>query len=151
MSTRASDLDIIGLSHRFQLTLDDGKIDLGFWSKVEGLEVSWDVCEYRAGDQGNVRWYVPGLTHYRDVTLSRAASKKSADVKEFLGKNSFQHKPNIGGKITLLNDKNETVIDWDLYNVVPIKWSISGFDANRSGVAVETLTLAHLGFLDGLE
>jgi hypothetical protein len=38
-------------------------------------------------------------------------------------------------------------VEWDLKNVMPVRWSITGFDAGASRVATETLELAHLGFL----
>jgi hypothetical protein len=34
-----------------------------------------------------------------------------------------------------------------LENAVPTKWSIQGFDAGASKVAIETLVVAHAGFL----
>jgi len=47
--------------------------DLGSWAKVDGLDVSWDIAEYRAGDGGNYRWYFPGNTKYSNIKLARAA------------------------------------------------------------------------------
>ena len=38
-------------------------------------------------------------------------------------------------------------MDWELKNVMPVRWSITGFDAGASRVATETLELNHRGFL----
>jgi phage tail-like protein len=40
------------------------------------------------------------------------------------------------------------VMEWTLQHVMPVHWTISGFDASASKVATETLELAHLGFLE---
>ena len=45
-----SDTTKIGLANRFKVKIDNGTYDLGSWAKVDGLEVTWDLAEYRAGD-----------------------------------------------------------------------------------------------------
>lgn len=139
----------LGLAYRFKVTID-GEFDLGSFSKVDGLDVKWDVAEYRAGDAGNNRWYFPGNTKYTDISLVRAASGESAKVRKWLNSNSFNMAPQHG-KITLYDanfKEANTVLEWDLRHVMPVKWSINGFDASSSSVAVETLVICHLGFLE---
>jgi len=141
----AADLQL-GLSMRFRVEIDGQ--DLSWWAKASGLEVSWAVCEYRAGDVGNERWYFPGLTKYPTIKLERAASSKdTATVKDWLSKTQFNHEPS-SGKVELQDAKQEMVHVWELKHVIPVKWSINAFEAGSSKVAVETLELAHMGFLD---
>ena len=56
----------LALANRFTVKVDaPGEIDLGSWAKVDGLDVTFDVVEYRAGDAWNSRWYCPGATKSR--------------------------------------------------------------------------------------
>jgi phage tail-like protein len=142
-----TDQSRIGLVNRFRIVIN-GDYDLGSWSKVTGLDVTWDPAEYRAGDMGNHRWFFPGNTKYTDVTLERAACEESKRVKDWLSKDSFGWKPGQTGTIILCDSSGEKIMDWELKNIMVRKWSITGFDAGASQVAKESLIIAHLGFLD---
>jgi phage tail-like protein len=41
--------------------------------------------------------------------------------------------------VTLLNDMHLPVAAWYVVNAFPVKWSISGLDAEKSAVVIETL------------
>lgn len=139
----------VGMSMRFTVKIDEKSYDLGSWAKVAGLDVTWDLVEYRAGDgPKNERWYFPGLTKYSTVKLERAVQDADTKkVREWLEKNSFNHKV-TSGKVELLDAKLATVMDWTLRHVIPVKWSISPFDSSANKVALETLELVHMGFLE---
>jgi phage tail-like protein len=137
--------DGIGLALRFHVTLD-GK-DLGYWSKADGLDVKWDLCEFRAGDAGNHRWYYPGAATYKNVTLTRAVSVKgAAEVLSWLKTVSFDSVKS-NGVIRLLDTANKHVAEWVLEEVLPVHWTGPQFDAKAGNVAYESLELAHLGWL----
>jgi phage tail-like protein len=143
-----NDQSAIGMSNRFKVKVTGGP-DLGSWQKAEGLDVTWDVAEYRMGDAGNMRWFAPGNTKYNPVTLTRAAeSGDSAKVRDWLNNNSFAHKAGKEIQIILEDPNKKTVMEWHLKNVMPKKWSINSMDAGSSQVAIETLQLEHEGFLD---
>lgn len=142
-----NDATKLGLANRFTVTIDFATYNLGSWAQADGLDVKWDVAEYRAGDGGNSRWYFPGNTQYSMVRLTRAACEDSQKVKKWLSDTSFTWKP-YSGKIVLHDSGGAAVMDWELQQVMPVKWSISGFDAGASKVAIETLELAHHGFLE---
>jgi phage tail-like protein len=142
-----SDSSKLGLANRFTVKIDFASYDLGSWAQADGLDVKWDIAEYRAGDGGNVRWYFPGNTQYSTLRLTRAACEDSKTVKKWLSETSFTWKP-YSGKVVLHDSAGAPVMDWTLQHVMPVKWSITGFDAGASKVATETLELAHHGFLD---
>jgi phage tail-like protein len=136
----------LGLSMRFNVTID--AYELASWSKASGLEVSWDLVEYRSGDGDNVRWICPGLTKYPTVKLERAAEEAGSKmVRTWLNSNSFKYEAQ-SASIELFDAGLKKVASWDLQNVMPVKWSIASFDAGTSKVALETLELAHIGFLE---
>src|SRR5687768_12581517 len=129
---------LMGLAMRFKVTIDLDKYDLGSWSKVSGLDVTWDLVEHRAGDGGNDRWYYPGLTKYVNVKLERGVeSKGTKGVRDWLNSNSFKSKPQTGS-IELLDAASNSVTSWDLAHVIPVKWSIMPFESTSQKVAIET-------------
>lgn len=139
--------DQLGLSNRFVVTANPGSWDLGTWATVSGLEVTWQVPDYRSGDAWNNRWQFPGLTQYQTVKLSRAANRRDTSaVYEWLNTNSTAFEV---GEVTikLLDAKGEEVHPWTLKGALPGKWAIEKFDANASKVAIETLEINHIGFL----
>jgi phage tail-like protein len=144
-----NDQSVIGLANRFTVKVTPGDHDLGSWTKAEGLDVTWDVADYRAGDGGNQRWFFPGNTKYSHVRLSRAAAQGDSEkVKDWLSKTSFHNQSGQEVQITLHDSSTKKVLDWHLKNAMPAKWSIANFEAGGSNVAIETLELVHEGFLD---
>jgi phage tail-like protein len=138
----------IGLANRFRVKVTGGP-DLGSWQKAEGLDVTWEVADYRMGDGGNMRWFAPANTKYNPIKLTRAAEgKDSQQVRDWLNKNSFGHKAGNEIQIVLEDSGKNQVMEWHLKNVMPKKWSITSMDAGASSVAIETLELEHEGFLD---
>jgi phage tail-like protein len=143
-----TDTSQIGLSNRFVVSMSGkSEYDLGSWTKAEGLDVSWDVAEYRMGDGGNDRLYFPGNTKYTNVRLSRGVSEEATKTKAWLDKNSWEMEV-FTGFIELYTSGAKAVTQWTLRDVMPSKWSISTFDAGASSVAIETLELVHRGFLE---
>ena len=83
----------LALANRFTVKVDaPGEIDLGSWAKVDGLDVTFDVVEYRAGDAWNSRWYCPGATKYSTVKLSRAVTADTEKVRKWLSDTAKSHR-----------------------------------------------------------
>jgi phage tail-like protein len=143
-----SDTSSIGLANRFVVSMSGkSEYDLGSWTKAEGLDVAWDIAEYRMGDGGNDRLYFPGNTKYTNVKLIRGVSEETEKVKQWLNKNSWEMEV-FAGSIQLFTTAAKKVTEWTLRDVMPAKWSITSFDAGASQVAMETLELVHRGFLE---
>lgn len=143
-----TDTSSIGLANRFVVSMSGkSEYDLGSWSKAEGLDVAWDIAEYRMGDGGNDRLYFPGNTKYTNVKLIRGVSEETEKVKRWLNKNSWEMEV-FTGSIQLFTTAAKKVTEWTLRDVMPAKWSITSFDAGASQVAMETLELVHRGFLE---
>ena len=144
-----SDATMLGMANRFSVHISRSSYDLGSWSQVDGLDVKWDMAEYRAGDAGNERWYFPANTHYSVVKLTRAASAESNSVRKWLDSTSFKWEPQVAS-VVLHDSAGKPVTSWDLRAVMPLRWSVAGFDAGASKVVTETLELTHKGFLNDL-
>lgn len=144
----AKDGKKIGMSNRFRLVVEPGGHDLGTWSKIDGLDVSWTMNTYQAGDLGNTIFLYPGATKFNNVSFTRTACDETKKMKEWLDNTSFKH--DIHTMTIELYDESYTtyVASWTLENAVPTKWKIDSFDASGSKVVTETLTVAHSGFLN---
>jgi phage tail-like protein len=136
----------VGMTHRFVVAIDEGPYDLGSWTKVTGLTVKWDKHTYRPGS-ANAETILPGNVSYSDITLSRAACADSKKVQSWLvatTRTSNRH----SGAIHMVDHNGTFTVTWQLKEFFPIGWQITEFDAGAARPALETLTLAHNGFLD---
>lgn len=136
----------VNMSHHFTVHIDKMAYNLGGWSRAAGLSVTWQAVEHREGDQGNHVQNLPGLTRYEPITLSRAASVYSNIVQSWLRQTSRNPRP-LSGTIQLVTFMGIPVVQWRLQEFFPVGWSIESFDAGAAKPAIETLKLAHTGFL----
>jgi phage tail-like protein len=137
----------IGMGHHFSVVIDNPAFDLGTWARASGLQVTWNLVEYRVGDQGNLSWIVPGTTKYSNIKLSRAACVESNIVQMWLAQTSINPSP-LSGAISLVAAGGLVpIVVWQMTEFFPIAWSITDFDADQGKPAIETLELAHGGFL----
>ncbi|HEX6353556.1 phage tail protein [Actinophytocola sp.] len=143
-----SDTSMIGLTNRFKVVMSgNNTYDIGSWAKADGLDVTWDVAEYRMGDGGNDRLYFPGNTKYTNIRLTRSVSDETEATKKWLDETATKVQL-FDGYIELRDSGQKKVTSWDLRDVMPAKWSVTTFDASASQVALETLELTHRGFLN---
>lgn len=144
-----NDQSKIGLANRFAVAIDPGGWNLGSWQKAEGLDVTWDMPEYRAGDAGNQRWFFPANTKYQSVKLHRAACGDTQIVAAWLKKNSHTYTESRSEvAITLLDSAASPIHTWVLHNAIPKKWGLNSMDAGASQVSIETIEFDHEGFLE---
>jgi phage tail-like protein len=148
-----------GLAMRFNVTIDriDDKIDLGDWSACKGLKVELKVTRVTSGGDYSTEWILPDRISYSNITLERAVHPDDSEtVLKWLQDVSSQwmdwdgSNPAYLGKtatITLLGVSGQKVMSWNLTGVYPVSWSGPSLSATDNKVAIETLELAHQGFL----
>jgi phage tail-like protein len=137
----------VAMSHRYAILIDNVRYHFGDWSRATGLSVSWVPIDHRVGDQGNHAWIFPGSTKYEPITLSRAAGPYSRVVQYWLSQTSRSPQPQSGA-IQLVDFAGLAMVTWRLSEFFPIGWSIESLDAAGAKPAIETLKLAHTGFLE---
>lgn len=136
----------VGMSHRYVIEIDKSEYQLGAWTKAAGLGVKWQKLSYRPS-HGTAEILAPGNVSYTDVSLSRAAGGDSAIVQRWLQTVTQNRKP-LSGAIILVDFLGLPVVTWQLREFFPIGWRLTEFDSTGSRPAIETLELAHTGFLD---
>jgi phage tail-like protein len=145
-SLAAGQFNLRGDSSKFLVVIDDGDYDLGSWSKVSGLGVTWDTVEYRVGDSTRI-WAAPGQRKYAKISLSRATGLDSQAVQKWLA-DTARWPQAYSGSIKLLTWAGVPLCEWKLQTFVPIGWKVADLETKSATVVVETLELAHCGFLE---
>jgi phage tail-like protein len=126
--------------HSFVLKIPD--IDtVGFFLQCRGLELSFDVLEYREGGNNDFVHRLPGGLSYPNLVLSRGLTKEDALLKWF---GATQTKPQPK-EITLTLKTAESERTWTFADAFPIKWTGPQIDSSGSSIATETLEIAHGG------
>lgn len=134
---------------RFSVIVDvdaEGQTDLGAFSTCQGLKADYSLSELpEGGENGFVRQLV-GPLKYEPVQLSRPLDSHSGVVASwFFG---FRSNPlRTTARISALAPDGATIAAWTLSGVVPSTWTGPQFDASGNGVARESLTLRHEGFV----
>jgi phage tail-like protein len=132
------------LSRRFTVTIDG--VELGMWTKCEGLAVEYEVFEYQEGGWNDYVHRLPGRRKYPNVKLTRPLDKDSQNVVRWIS-GMVTRVERKSAVISVLDAGGEVVCSWSLAHVWPVKWTGPSLDAGGNQVANETLELAHDGFL----
>ncbi len=133
-----------GLTLRFEVTIDH-KVELGNWTKCEGLTVEWELQEYREGGLNDYVHRLPGRRKFQNIKLTRPIDADSRKVAQWI---SEVEGPAAGhtAQIAVLDAAGEAVVVWDVIDVWPTRWTGPTMDVNGKDIAFETLELAHNGF-----
>ena len=120
----------------FHFSVEISNVGKIFCKEVSGLDVEFDVIEYRPGD-------MPGLRKGGDVTLKKAILKDDKTLWDWIN----QVKTNIIRResvtIALIDESGIPVHSWKLTNAWPQKYTMGGFKADGNGVFMENIVLAH--------
>ncbi len=129
----------------FGVTVDD--VDLGVFTACEGLSLRFEVTERPEGGLNGFVHQLPGRVSYSNVTLRRPVNADTPKVNRWLA-SQVDGVRRTTAEITAMTVEGTTVASWSLDGVVPVQWSAPSLSVDSTNVAVETLELAHHGFLD---
>jgi phage tail-like protein len=126
--------------HTFVLRIPD--IDtVGFFMHCTGLELSFDVFEYREGGNNEFVHRLPGGLRYPNLILSRGLTKDDVLLQWFLTtKEQAECK-----EVTLTLGSGGTQRTWTFADAFPVKWTGPQIDSSGTQLAMETLEIAHGG------
>jgi phage tail-like protein len=150
---------------------------LGLWSKCSGLQVKLDTKEIWSGGDYQAPYLYPVEITYPNVTIERAMDvRSSAEIRTWLQTVASDWIASDEGGAALLPGRaggtapdtsafqgttvtirlfsalgatgtEREVATWALRNAIPVQWQGPTLAAKGGDVALETLTLAHRGFL----
>jgi phage tail-like protein len=121
-------------------------VDHGGFTECAGLQAETEVVEYAEGGNNNYVHKMPGRTKFGNLTLKWGTTDSTAlwDWYKDVSQGKIERKD---VSVVLYNSVQEEVRRWNLREAYPVKWIGPAFNANAPAAAIETLELAHHGFL----
>ncbi|WP_257670740.1 phage tail protein [Parapedobacter tibetensis] len=116
------------------------------FQEVSGLDMTMTTETITEGGQNRFVWELPVRAKYSDLVLKRGMFIGSGIL--MWCKNAFENfvfEP-VNIMIALLNDNHVPIQAWYVVNAIPKQWAVSAFDAERSTVVVESITLSYQYF-----
>lgn len=116
--------------------------DIGF-QKVSGINMDISTEEYHEGGENRFKHRLPNPPTYQNLILERGM---------LIGSQLMQwYKDCVEGftfdphdiTVILLNGNHLPIQAWNFVNAVPLKWSISDFNATDNTIVVETVEFSY--------
>jgi phage tail-like protein len=110
---------------------------------VTGLTVDVNLDTYNEGGENRFVHRLPGRSRYSDLVLKRGmtlVSGVTAWCQDSI--ENFNYKP-TNMLISLLNEQHLPVSSWYIVNAIPIKYDISGLNAEQGQIVIESMTLRY--------
>lgn len=128
----------------FGVIIDDKT--LGTFNSCEGLGVEVVIEQREEGGQNGFVWQLPTRIKYSNVKLSRPLCKDTNEVMKWLVGMTSGVTPQTAS-IAAMTAEGKVVAQWGLLDVIPVRWSGPSLNLDSPKVAVETLEIAHHGFV----
>jgi phage tail-like protein len=128
------------------------------FQSVGGLNVELETEGRKEGGENRFEYALPVRSKYPTLTLKRGLVVSSAllkwcgDTFNALNANvdaTNKDKPLIQPKdimVSLLNEKHEPLMSWNIVQAYPKKWSMADLNAEQSAIAIETIELQYQYF-----
>jgi phage tail-like protein len=131
------------LSLHFDVIIDG--VPIGSFTGCEGLGAEYDVAEHIEGGQNGSPIKLLGKMKYTNIKLTRALDLYTPEIAVWF--DTVRINPlRTCAQITALTTDGLPLRMWQIFDVVPIRWTGPQFKADGNSVATETLELAHHGF-----
>ncbi|WP_028611986.1 phage tail protein [Paenibacillus harenae] len=127
---------------RFRVEVE-GLEQAGF-SEVSGFEATFDVVEYREGNELITPRKLPGLIKYGNITL-KWGTTESMELYEWLqecAEGTIERKTIT---IIALDEEGGDVATWQVIEAWPVKYTAPTFNGTGNEVALELIEFAHEG------
>ena len=113
------------------------------FQEVTGLNVDVNLDTYNEGGENRFVHRLPGRTRYSDLILKRGMTLVSGVTAWCVDAiENFNYQP-TNMLISLLNEDHLPVSSWYITNAIPIKYDISGLNAEQNQIVIESITLRY--------
>jgi phage tail-like protein len=135
----------VGFSFWVSFEISNEPIDIGF-QEVSGISRELQTEDVTEGGENRFVHKLPTRASYTPLVLKRGLVVKSA-LTDWIqaALENLEIKP-ITVIVALLNERKEPLIAYQFINAYPLKWNISNFNAETSGIVVENLELYYQYF-----
>jgi phage tail-like protein len=125
-----------------------GSMDyLGTFSEVSGIGMELDVYTYEEGGANDFIWKLPKQVKYPNVVLKYGMTDDQT-LEKWITKYLREGKRALIEIGTKQHVGEEPTPRWTLHDAFPVKWTGPTFSASQNQVALETLEIAHHGFVE---
>lgn len=136
-----------GVGLCFNVTID-GHGTLGAWQTCEGLAAEVSVKQREEGGNSFFVHQLPGGIKYTNIKLTRTINSDTAKVASWFASMATAIK-RVTAEITVMTPELQKVATWNLMGAFPVRWTGPSLSIDATKGAVETLEIAHHGFLPG--
>jgi phage tail-like protein len=113
------------------------------FQEVTGLTADVNLDTYNEGGENRFVHSLPGRTKYSDLVLKRGMTLVSGITAWCVDAiENFNFQP-TNMLISLLNADHLPVSSWYIANAIPIRYEISGLNAEQNQIVIESLTLRY--------
>ena len=114
--------------------------------EVSGLNASIALEPAYQGQEGGTAVEIPAKVNYENLVLRRGIIVDSA-IREWCinAIEKFEFQP-TNLTVMLLDPNHEPMMSWYVVAAYPIAWKISAFNAEKSEIAIESITLRYNHF-----
>ncbi|MDO6589502.1 phage tail protein [Loktanella sp. D2R18] len=129
----------------FQVKWDD--TELAF-QEVSGLDIETQPLEYRAGNNpvfSTIK--MPGMLKTGNITMKKGVFVKDNAIWDWFAEIKMNTITRKALTISLLDEAGAPTMVWKVQNAFPVKVSGTDLKAEGNEVAVESIEIAHEGFV----
>ncbi|MEX5304338.1 phage tail protein [Kocuria sp. CPCC 205258] len=135
-----------GLSLYYVVTLD--KQSMGAFSTCEGLGCEVVMETREEGGNNDFVWQLPSRLKYSNITLTRPLGPDTGKIAAWFAGLSGGYAP-CTAVIEVRRFDGSVIASWELIDVVPVRWKGPSLNPDQPKVVMETLEIAHHGFVTG--
>ena len=140
---RADDVSVSSLS----VTIEFDGMPTATFSSVEGLSVEITVVEYREGGNNEFTRKLPGVRKYPNLVLKQGYDGHPSALQQWALRLAAGANERKNAVISLYGAKGELVSTYQVHNAWPTKWTGPTLNGDSNEVAIETIEIAHDGFV----
>ncbi len=136
------------VSYNFAVTFgffDSFRPEDTYFSEISGISAELEVEEKKEGGFNDWVYHLPKGTKGSRITLKRGLASVNSELIKWCFNTIHFDKTKVETKqmVISLLDKNQywPRMTWAFYNVLPVKWEMSDFNAKESNIAIESIEL----------
>ena len=129
----------------FSVKLDG--LDLGMWTEVALGGMTLAIEERKEGGASSVVHQLRGQLQYEPIKLSRVVTDATSSIGSWFRGQAGETR-RMHGEIVVYASSGEPMQRWSFIEAVPVRWTIPAMRSGDLAAVVETLEIAHQGFVD---
>ena len=136
----------VALTPQIFFKVDVGAVNgqtVGTFRECSGLQVEYEVLEYAEGGQNGFAHKLRGRARHPNLVLTRGITDETALLDWFYSCQDRTERHDV--TVSLCDNAGHVVRSWSFASAFPVKWQGPTLNASGSGLATETLEIAHEG------